>query len=859
MNLIRGSASNRRSLAVVLSLLIGLLIWLWPIGLGGRMPVGGDVTQFFLGLMAVLGTSLREGHLPVWNGLWGFGFPGLGESQMGVYYPPHLLLYGLLPTEHAYVLSLLLHTLWGGLGAWWAARQFEVSSVGSGLAAAAFSASGFFVIHMPHPWGYTTGSWLPWAIGLGWAVASSPSLRRPRSYFLLTIVLVMQVLPGHFQIAFMTQCVLLMIAAWSLIGLPSRTGAVAQGNDADPRSRRTFHGLAIAGCVALVFPLAALQLWPTMRLARLASAQRDYEYLSGFAATPLHLVSLVAPRMFHESPLWRPLIWDPFHTSPEEMLIYVGLVPCFLAILTVRHEFRRDPRVRFLTLLTVLSLLLSLGPYVPGFRWLIELPGFSFFRAPARWSLVTSLAMAILAGKGLDRVVGWPRPGRSFLLLCAGSAAWIFLLLGLLELGLAGGSQGGIGLVTGVCDAVLRCRPWVGDPDYRSLVQEAKRPASDARIPPQLIRAHLASPPRDVRSFVQRRGPIYVRELALTAAILAGTSVLGLLTLSAKRRGWLPAGLLILTAVDLLLFSQTRPISLGPLRPLNEQSTVLAELSRHPRGTRVADPFRNLSMLVGLAPISSYRTLDLPALGPLTSLARGPIHQEQFRPLVNEAMRATGAGLRVLDPVEVAMESLAVRSDQSTRSNPTIEDPALARWHFGESWLEEQGPWASRFRILRPDAEPSIAWFLPESAVPRPEMLDTWGGEVGPLLRILARATPLELASDGPLRQEVSVNAPGAGWLLITQLADPQWRGRWTGVGGTGSLDADIKPTFRRRRGDGGWQRIPVPGPGRWTLNLEYDAADVRQGLALSAGAWLAWACLVLVLELRAKGRRSVE
>ena len=106
----------------LLMLLVGLLFWLWPIGIGGKMPVGGDVTQFFLGLMGVLTAALREARLPVWNDLWGYGFPGIGESQMGVYYPPHLLLYGLLPTEYAYVASLLVHTFWGALGAWWAAR-----------------------------------------------------------------------------------------------------------------------------------------------------------------------------------------------------------------------------------------------------------------------------------------------------------------------------------------------------------------------------------------------------------------------------------------------------------------------------------------------------------------------------------------------------------------------------------------------------------------------------------------------------------------------------------------------------------------------------------------------------------------
>src|SRR4051794_16001811 len=79
-------------------LILALCAWLWPLGVGGRMPVGGDVTQFSIGLMAFYRRSLLAWRLPLWNDLWGFGFPGLAESQMGVYYPPHWLLYGLLPT-----------------------------------------------------------------------------------------------------------------------------------------------------------------------------------------------------------------------------------------------------------------------------------------------------------------------------------------------------------------------------------------------------------------------------------------------------------------------------------------------------------------------------------------------------------------------------------------------------------------------------------------------------------------------------------------------------------------------------------------------------------------------------------------
>ena len=441
------------------------------------MPVGGDVTQFSIGLMAVLGRAIRSGRLPLWNDLWGYGFPGVGESQMGVFYPPHLLLYGLLPTEVAYATSLVLHTIWAGLGGWWAARWFGISPAGSTLAGSAWSASGFFVIHLPHQWGYTTGSWMPWAWGLAWLVVAGRGTRR--TPFLLAAVLTLQVLPGHFQLAFITQVGVALLGLWSLAeraaGRPSPLRGVAEA----------------AAATAAVLPLAAMQLWPTLRLARLATSRRDLEYLSGFAATPLHLVSYVAPALFRGSPLWRPLAWDPFHTSPEEHLAYVGLVPLFLALLTIRHEFRRDPATRALTALAAVTLVLSLGPYVPGFASWSRLPGFSYFRAPARWSLATALALGLLAGKGFDAWRTWPRPGRSLARFVLLAALGPMVAVAAVELALMSTERPGWPAVARGLDAALRTLPWSRDSDFRdlaALAAIARRRQDDLRVESALAR-----------------------------------------------------------------------------------------------------------------------------------------------------------------------------------------------------------------------------------------------------------------------------------------------------------------------------------------------------------------------------------
>jgi hypothetical protein len=318
----------------------------------------------------------------------------------------------------------------------------------------------------------------------------------------------------------------------------------------------------------------------------------------------------------------------------------------------------------------------------------------------------------------------------------------------------------------------------------------------------------------------------------------------------------LPGCLLFLTFVDLWLLGQHRLVEVGPLRPLIEQSPVLARLSKQPSGTRTVDGFRNLSMLAGLDPISAYRTLDLPALAPLTALAREPIQSKRFAGSVRKAMRVAGVGVRVLDPIEHATKGVSSEPGGPMVEYPPIDDPALACWLFGRSWIDEHGSWSSQFRIVRPVEEPHRAWLLPLTAVTRPAMLDDWNGDPGPLLELFDQASPLRAEARSSQRLEVSAEGSAGDWVIVTQLADPQWQARWTSRDGQGDRSADILPSFRRDESDGGWQRVKVPAAGRWTLHLEYVAGDVVRGLMISALAWLVWGCLLAGAAVRARRRR---
>lgn len=821
--------------STVCVLLIG---WLWPIGIGGRMPVGGDVTSFQIGLMAVLAEALGEGRLPLWNDRWGFGFPGVAESQMGVYYPPHVTLYGLLGVEAAYTASMVLHVLWGGLGARWAARRFGASEAGAVLSGVAWGASGFFLIHLPHQWAYTVGSWAPWAWGLGWSILSGPAGRR--APWLLSAVLAVQILPGHFQLAFCTQVGLLAMAAGSVL-----TGS---GGLRAAMRRSALVALPIAGA----FLLASAQVVPTSRLSRLAETQRDFEYLSGFASTPLHLVSLVAPGLFHRSPLWRPIAWDPFHTSPEENLLYVGLVPLFLALGAIVRPGPDARAIRVLVAALAAGLVLGLGPYVPGFGAYSQWPGFSFFRGPARWGIVATLALSILAGLGFDAVRRgrWKRAGIGLVMFVFGAGAWIGLVLGLFELAiLAGDRPADSGVITAY-QLALDARPWDDEVTVVDLLGEARRPRNDLYVIADQENAGLPLPSATPLRFDRDRVEIYRAELSTTAGLMLGAVGLALLS---GRRGVFSAGLLVLAVVDLGFLALRRPIGEAPIRPLAEQSVVLGALSRMPEGTRTVDPVRNLAMVAGASPVLSYRTLDLPIQPGLSAIAQILPRNAPEAGTVLDARRALGARARVIGPISPGMvpggiDALADRFDETGRleSVEVVDDPVLTGWMLGARFSEIPAGRALRFLLL--DAGPTPrAWFLPADLADT-DRLRASQGEPGELLDLLADARPLPLRSRSPEHLELDLEAEGPGTVVVAQLDYPEWSASWVGPAG------DANPS-EIDRVLGGWQGVTVPGPGRRTLRLDYEGRAERWGLVISAVSWAGWG-LGLALASR-RGRRS--
>ena len=233
------------------------------------------------------------------------------------------------------------------------------------------------------------------------------------------------------------------------------------------------------------------------------------------------------------------------------------------------------------------------------------------------------------------------------------------------------------------------------------------------------------------------------------------------------------------------MLGRHRLVDVAPWKPLTEQSPVLASLAREPRGTRIADRrLRNLPMRVGLAPISAYRTLDLPAVGSLTALAMGSLSDPRIEAEVRAALRATGTGVRLIDPVENREDRGAAQGEELIEKRSTIRSwrPRCSMRRGSRS----RGPWARQILDLAA-RDTGDARLVRAGGRRRPRRRSWTIGRAIHATFFESSAMPRRFQPSREHRKNGPfwIEATEPGWVIVTQLADPQWKARWINLDDT--------------------------------------------------------------------------
>ncbi|MGE3818669.1 MAG: hypothetical protein AB7I30_04490 [Isosphaeraceae bacterium] len=353
----------------------------------GYEPVGGDPDRMYRPIKEELAASLREGRLPFWSDRLGVGFPMLAESHSAALYPPNWLLYRALRVPPAYRLSMWLHFVALAAATAAYARVTGVGPPGSALAGVTFALCGFLTIHSSHEPFYCALPYLPLAL-----LAADRYAETGRAAWLAGLATLwgVQITLGHFQLQTWTALLAFATGSWRVL--------------ADDRPRRRIAGLGLG--LAWGALVAAPQLVPTWELAtRVGQTERAIKELASYSYPPSHWAEVAVPGLFRsltggpEGPYWM-----SERTTRYEACLFVGTVPLVLAFVGFLAGGRRLTPWR---VLVPLSLALATSPrwWLEGFSWLTKVPFLGDFRAPARYTAIASLGLALLAGRGLDRSI----------------------------------------------------------------------------------------------------------------------------------------------------------------------------------------------------------------------------------------------------------------------------------------------------------------------------------------------------------------------------------------------------------------------------------------------------------------------
>lgn len=393
----------------------------------------------------------RTGLYPLWQP-WTFsGMPTVEAfSYLSGLYLPNVL-FSLLHVDPLHV--QLLHLIFAGIGGFVLCRRLGLNDAASLLAGSAFMLNPFLTAMLAYGHGsqLMTAAYMPWAI---WAALRLSGSSRIRDAGLLALMLGLQLLRAHVQIAYYTWMLVVPLLALRFLLPPA--GGKSPATWKPPLLSALALGLAVAMALQIYLPAHDYLPFSARSGGDPGSA---YRYATLWSMHPAELLTYLLPGAFGfgGEPYWG---FMPFTDFPH----YAGLVVLGLSIAGFLRN-RRDPIVLFFAAAAFLALLLSFGRHFsPVYDLFYHFaPLFSSFRVPSMALVIVALCVPILAGFGLHSFSERPPKAASPLLKWGSIAIALAAILVLF-------SDGGI-------EPLVRSNfpaPKVADPDIASLIDAVR-------------------------------------------------------------------------------------------------------------------------------------------------------------------------------------------------------------------------------------------------------------------------------------------------------------------------------------------------------------------------------------------------
>ena len=410
--------------------------------------------------------TLQQLELPLWNPQLFSGAPFFAAGQSSAAYPLSVLFY-LLPIEAAYGWFTAIQLAIAGVNAYLLGRVLKLRPVAALFSGVAFQFSGFLVVSVVFTMVIAAATWLPLLLAIIEKVIRKQEEKgvagfRPIPYVVSAAAVVgLVALAGHPEFLYYTLLVAgiftaaRLLIAWRKIFSRSQDKGVERPSTSQSRPERT--GLQSLQAVAktagwillaalLGLAAGAVQILPLLELVQqnFREGSVSYQQVVGWAWPDRHILTFFLPDIFgnpshhHWFDLWA-LRWQPavlnWLGEPNNTIFwgiknyveggnYVGIGTWLLAALAVAaslvrvtdraldqksaklvaaHRQLRAPTILF-AFLALVSLLFAFG--TPLYAVLFYgLPGWDQLHSPFRWVFPFTLAMAVLAGIGMEQAL----------------------------------------------------------------------------------------------------------------------------------------------------------------------------------------------------------------------------------------------------------------------------------------------------------------------------------------------------------------------------------------------------------------------------------------------------------------------
>ncbi len=368
----------RRAVLIPIALLLLTPLFFNQLAFTNGILARGDTYVYFYPYWGARDAALAAGQFPLWTPDLFTGAPLFSNPQLGTLYPPNWLTIGLNPPDSIRI-SILLHVMWAAVGMFLLARRILDQPIAAMVAAILFAFGGYIGAHVEQINQLQGLSWMPWLFWLFRMAHTRPTRFIP----LIAIGFGLQLFTGHTQTVFITGMGL------ALYGLFS-AWANRRANGASWLSlARPLFILVVAGGLGLL--LAVPQLLPTLELTGLSNRGGGFnpQEVNAFSLSPLVLGRGLLPA--YDAQVF------------GEYVAYVGVLGLGLVVIGL---FNRQSSGRWVWFaIAIISLILALGAYTPAYWSLASLPGFNFFRVPARWLALFALSLSLLAGMGVSALI----------------------------------------------------------------------------------------------------------------------------------------------------------------------------------------------------------------------------------------------------------------------------------------------------------------------------------------------------------------------------------------------------------------------------------------------------------------------